>query len=69
MLLICCKKKVIYCIHFEVPFTSLAFKDDGLELVVGTCSGSVVFYDVHGVVHPSTILCAYGFFEDVTSLS
>ncbi|XP_057836572.1 protein NEDD1 [Cryptomeria japonica] len=53
-------KKPAYCIPCEAPFTSLAFKDDGLTLAAGTCSGSVVFYDVRGGLHPFTILRAYG---------
>ncbi|GLJ42580.1 hypothetical protein SUGI_0882670 [Cryptomeria japonica] len=61
-------KKPAYCIPCEAPFTSLAFKDDGLTLAAGTCSGSVVFYDVRGGLHPFTILRAYGSSEEVTSL-
>eukprot|EP00249_Psilotum_nudum_P010485 c22566_g1_i1 orf=207-2480(+) len=61
-------KKPVHCIPCEAPFSSLAFKDDGLILAVGTNSGRVVFYDVRGKPQPFTILRAYGLSEAVTSL-
>ncbi|KAH9324290.1 hypothetical protein KI387_004468, partial [Taxus chinensis] len=61
-------KKPVFCIPCEAPFTSLAFKDDGLIIAAGTYSGRVVFYDVRGTLHPYTILRAYGSTEEVTSL-
>jgi len=47
-------------ISYEAPFSSLAFRDDGLILAAGTSSGRVVFYDVRGKPQPSTVLHAYG---------
>lgn len=61
-------KKPVHCIPCEAPFSSLAFKDDGLILAAGTNSGRVVFYDVRGKPQPFTILRAYGTSEAVTSL-
>ncbi|KAJ6900280.1 protein NEDD1-like isoform X2 [Populus alba x Populus x berolinensis] len=55
-------------ISYEVPFSSLAFRDDGLILAAGTSSGRVVFYDVRGKPQPFTVLHAYGSSEAVTSL-
>ena len=53
-------RKPVHCIPSEAPFSSLAFKDDGLVLAAGTNSGRVVFYDVRGKPQPFTILRAYG---------
>ena len=47
------------CIPYEAPFSSLAFRDDGLILAAGTSSGRVVFYDVRGKPQPFTVLRAY----------
>lgn len=47
------------CISYEAPFSSLAFRDDGLILAAGTSSGRVVFYDVRGKPQPFTVLRAY----------
>lgn len=47
------------CISYEAPFSSLAFKDDGLILAAGTSNGRVVFYDVRGKPQPFTVLRAY----------
>ncbi|KAB5538760.1 hypothetical protein DKX38_016293 [Salix brachista] len=49
---------------YETPFSSLAFRDDGLVLAAGTSSGRVVFYDVRGKPQPFTVLRAYGSSED-----
>ncbi|KAL6980604.1 Protein nedd1 [Sarracenia purpurea var. burkii] len=57
-----------FCIPYEAPFSSLAFRDDGWILAAGTSSGRVVFYDVRGKPHPFTVLRAYGSSEAVTSL-
>lgn len=62
-------KKPVYCIPYEAPFASLAFRDDGNTLAAGSNSGRVVFYDVRGRPQPFTILRAYGASEAVTSLS
>ncbi|KAJ9684369.1 hypothetical protein PVL29_016710 [Vitis rotundifolia] len=56
------------CIPYEAPFSSLAFRDDGLILAAGTSSGRVVFYDVRGKPQPFTVLRAYSSSEAVTSL-
>lgn len=61
-------KKPAYCTPCEAPFSSLAFKDDGLILAAGTNTGRVVFYDVRGKPQPFTILRAYNNSEAVTSL-
>lgn len=53
-------KKPVYCIPYEAPFASLAFRDDGNTLAAGSNSGRVVFYDVRGRPQPFTILRAYG---------
>ncbi|KAG5237526.1 transducin family protein [Salix suchowensis] len=45
---------------YETPFSSLAFRDDGLVLAAGTSSGRVVFYDVRGKPQPFTVIRAYG---------
>lgn len=52
-------KKPVYCVPYEAPFASLAFRDDGNTLAAGTNSGRVVFYDVRGRPQPFTILRAY----------
>ena len=52
-------KNPLYCTPCEAPFSSLAFKDYGLILVVGTNTGWVVFYDVCGKPHPFTIIRSY----------
>ncbi|KAG0628403.1 hypothetical protein M758_1G024200 [Ceratodon purpureus] len=62
-------KKPVYCVPYEAPFASLAFRDDGNTLAAGTNSGRVVFYDVRGRPQPFTILRAYSAAEAVTSLS
>ncbi|XP_024372254.1 protein NEDD1 isoform X2 [Physcomitrium patens] len=62
-------KKPVYCVPYEAPFASLAFRDDGNTLAAGTNSGRVVFYDVRGRPQPFTILRAYSASEAVTSLS
>ncbi|CAN1257324.1 Protein NEDD1 [Linum perenne] len=55
-------------ISYEEPFSSLAFRDDGLVLAAGTGCGRVVFYDVRGKPEPYTVLRAYSSSEAVTSL-
>ncbi|KAG5533350.1 hypothetical protein RHGRI_027518 [Rhododendron griersonianum] len=57
-----------FCIPYEAPFSSLAYRDDGLILAAGTSSGQVVFYDVRGKPEPLTVLRAFGNSEAVTSL-
>uniref|UniRef100_A0A5B7BFE4 Uncharacterized protein n=1 Tax=Davidia involucrata TaxID=16924 RepID=A0A5B7BFE4_DAVIN len=57
-----------FCIPYESPFSSLAFRDDGWILAAGTSSGRVVFYDVRGKPQPLTVLRAYSSSEAVTSL-
>lgn len=49
-----------FCIPYEAPFSSLAYRDDGLILAAGTSSGQVVFYDVRGKPEPLTVLRAFG---------
>ncbi|KAJ4970257.1 hypothetical protein NE237_003356 [Protea cynaroides] len=61
-------KRSTFCIPYEAPFSSLAFRDDGWILAAGTSSGRVVFYDVRGKPQPFTVLRAYGSSEAVTSL-
>ncbi|KAJ0102632.1 hypothetical protein Patl1_06464 [Pistacia atlantica] len=56
------------CITYEAPFSSLAFRDDGLVLAAGTSNGRVVFYDVRSKPQPFTVLRAYGGSEAVSSL-
>lgn len=56
------------CTHYEAPFSSLAYHDDGNILAAGTNSGRVVFYDVRGKPQPFTVLRAYNSSEAVTSL-
>ncbi|KAI4307579.1 hypothetical protein L6164_030751 [Bauhinia variegata] len=56
------------CISYEAPFSSLAFRDDGLMLAAGTSNGRVAFYDVRGKPQPFVVLHAYGSSEAVTSL-
>ena len=46
-------------ISHEAPFSSLAFRDDGWTLAVGTSNSRVVFYDIGGKQQPFTVLCAY----------
>ncbi|KAJ0045263.1 hypothetical protein Pint_06386 [Pistacia integerrima] len=48
------------CITYEAPFSSLAFRDDGLVLAAGTSNGRVVFYDIRSKPQPFTVLRAYG---------
>ena len=60
-------KKPVYCIPYEAPFSSLAFRDDGNTLAAGTNSGRVVFYDVRGRPQPFTILRAYSSSEVSTN--
>ncbi|KAJ9553425.1 hypothetical protein OSB04_017470 [Centaurea solstitialis] len=58
-----------FCIPYESPFSSLAFRDDGYTLAAGTTTGMVVFYDVRGKPQPFTVLTAYGNSQEaVTSL-
>ncbi|KAK2968556.1 hypothetical protein RJ640_009401, partial [Escallonia rubra] len=62
-------KKVSSCTPYdEAPFSSLAFRDDGIVLAAGTSSGRVVFYDVRGKPQPFTVLRAFGNSVAVTSL-
>ncbi|KAK9664849.1 hypothetical protein RND81_14G073500 [Saponaria officinalis] len=61
-------KKSTYCVSYDAPFSSLAFRDDGWILAAGTSNGLVVFYDVRGRPQPFTVLHAYGNSEAVTSL-
>ncbi|XP_057980923.1 protein NEDD1-like [Malania oleifera] len=61
-------KRSSFCISYEAPFSSLAFRDDGLILAAGTSNGRVVFYDVRGKPQPFTVLRAYSSSEAVTSL-
>lgn len=61
-------KRPSSCISYEAPFSSLAFRDDGLILAAGTSSGRVVFYDVRAKPQPFTVLRAYSSSEGVTSL-
>ncbi|XP_010923208.3 protein NEDD1 [Elaeis guineensis] len=56
------------CTHYEAPFSSLAYHDDGNVLAAGTNSGRVVFYDVRGKPQPFTVLRAYHSSEAVASL-
>ncbi|KAG1337820.1 protein NEDD1 [Cocos nucifera] len=56
------------CTHYEAPFSSLAYHDDGNVLAAGTNSGRVVFYDVRGKPQPFTVLRAYNSSEAVASL-
>lgn len=61
-------RKPVFCVPSEAPFSSLAFKDDGLTVAAGTNNGRVVFYDIRGRPQPFTILRAYNASEAVTSL-
>ncbi|KAF7148636.1 hypothetical protein RHSIM_Rhsim03G0137000 [Rhododendron simsii] len=61
-------RRPAFCIPYEAPFSSLAFRDDGWVLAAGTSSGKVVFYDVRGKPQPFTVLRAFGNSEAVTSL-
>ncbi|KAJ7964582.1 protein NEDD1 [Quillaja saponaria] len=56
------------CISYEAPFSSLAFRDDGLMLAAGTSNGRVAFYDVRGKPQPFVVLHAYSSSEAITSL-
>lgn len=53
------------CISYEAPFSSLAFRDDGLMLAAATSNGRVAFYDVRGKPQPFVVLHAYGSSEVV----
>ena len=53
-------KRSLFCTSYEAPFSSLAFREDGLILAAGTSNGRVVFYDVRGKPQPFTVLRAYG---------
>ncbi|XP_031373554.1 protein NEDD1 isoform X1 [Punica granatum] len=55
-------------ISYEAPFSSLAFRDDGLVLAAGTSNGRIVFYDIRAKPQPFTVLRAYNSSEAVTSL-
>ncbi|KAF9597041.1 hypothetical protein IFM89_015196 [Coptis chinensis] len=61
-------RRPTFCIPYEAPFSSLAFRDDGWILAAGTNNGRVVFYDVRGKPQPITALRAYSNSEAVTSL-
>lgn len=61
-------RKPSFCIPYEAPFSSVAFRDDGNTLAAGTTTGQVVFYDVRAKPQPFTVLRAYGNSEAVTSL-
>ncbi|KAL5709450.1 hypothetical protein ACHQM5_020136 [Ranunculus cassubicifolius] len=61
-------KRSTFCIPYETPFSSLAFRDDGWILAAGTNNGQIVFFDVRGKPQPLTVLRAYGISEAVTSL-
>ncbi|XP_059628072.1 protein NEDD1-like [Cornus florida] len=61
-------RRSVFCIPYEAPFSSMAFRDDGWTLAAGTSSGRVVFYDVRGKPQPLTVLRAYSNSEAVTSL-
>ncbi|KAK7276323.1 hypothetical protein RIF29_17462 [Crotalaria pallida] len=61
-------RKPSFCISYEAPFSSLAFRDDGFMLAAGTSNGHVAFYDVRGKPKPFVVLHAYGSSEAVTSL-
>ncbi|CAL0307620.1 unnamed protein product [Lupinus luteus] len=61
-------RKPSFCISYEAPFTSLAFRDDGLMLAAGTSNGHVAFYDIRGKPKPVVVLHAHGSSEAVTSL-
>ncbi|GJS24908.1 protein NEDD1 [Tanacetum coccineum] len=58
-----------FCIPYEAPFSSVAFREDGNTLAAGTTTGQVVFYDVRAKPQPFTVLRAYANSEAVTSLS
>lgn len=59
-----------FCIPYDVPFSSLAFRDDGWTLAAGTSSGQVVFYDVRAKPQPFTVLRAFSSSEvNLTYLS
>lgn len=53
-------RRPAFCIPYEAPFSSLAFRDDGWVLAAGTSSGQVVFYDFRGKPKPFTVLRAFG---------
>ncbi|GKV28376.1 hypothetical protein SLEP1_g37444 [Rubroshorea leprosula] len=53
---------------YEVPFSSLAFRDDGWTMAAGTSNGRVVLYDVRAKLQPLTVLHAYSSSEAVTNL-
>ncbi|KAI4370578.1 hypothetical protein MLD38_018919 [Melastoma candidum] len=55
-------------IAYESPFSSLAFRDDGLVLAAGTSNGRIVLYDIRAKPQPLTVLTAYSSSEAVTSL-
>ncbi|KAF7134967.1 hypothetical protein RHSIM_Rhsim08G0019600 [Rhododendron simsii] len=55
-----------FCIPYEAPFSSLAYRGDGLILAAGTSSGQVVFYDVRGKPEPLTVLRAFGNSERIS---
>ncbi|XP_071732793.1 protein NEDD1-like isoform X2 [Rutidosis leptorrhynchoides] len=61
-------RKPSFCIPYEAPFSSVAYRDDGYTLAAGTTTGQVVFYDVRGKPQPFTVLRAYSNSEAVTSL-
>ncbi|KAL4575058.1 hypothetical protein LXL04_021899 [Taraxacum kok-saghyz] len=57
-----------FCIPYEAPFSSVAFREDGHTLAAGTTTGQVVFYDVRAKPQAFTVLRAYANSEAVTSL-
>ncbi|XP_071686665.1 protein NEDD1-like [Rutidosis leptorrhynchoides] len=61
-------KRPSFCIPYEAPFSSVAYRDDGNTLAAGTTTGQVVFYDVRAKPQPFTVLRAYSNSEAVTSL-
>ena len=48
-----------FCIPYEAPFSSVAFREDGHTLAAGTTTGQVVFYDVRAKPQAFTVLRAY----------
>ncbi|EFJ13106.1 hypothetical protein SELMODRAFT_424865 [Selaginella moellendorffii] len=63
-------KRPVHSVACETPYSSAAFRDDGVILAAGTNDGRVVFYDIRGgKPQPSMALRAYGASKAVTSLS
>ncbi|KAF9601989.1 hypothetical protein IFM89_024535, partial [Coptis chinensis] len=59
-------RRPTFCIPYEAPFSSLAFRDDGWMLAARTNNGRVVFYDVRGKPEPITALRAYSNSENIS---